>query len=162
MGLDDAWLLAVIAAELAIHVIFFPTTRLLAQFSAMQMVYAGYALATLALNQIPSSKSQIPTTPNSQGPKVNPNSQRPTPLCRVLRLGVALGFAVGIYTWDLEVGSGWSLGFGAWDLSLARTARSALQHHLPVITERIRLAADRRRVEPRLVEDRLEIGAGVA
>jgi hypothetical protein len=44
-GLDDAWLLVVMAAELAVLAIFFPTTRLLAQFSAMQMVYAGHALS---------------------------------------------------------------------------------------------------------------------
>ena len=69
--LDDPWLLAVIAAELAIHVIFFPTTRLLAQFSAMQMVYAGYALATLRGDSI---KSQAPN-PTSQ-PRPTPKAQR--------------------------------------------------------------------------------------
>jgi hypothetical protein len=69
-SLDDAWLLAVIAAELAIHVIFFPTTRLLAQFSAMQMVYAGSSLATLRgdsiKSQAPNPKSQPLPTPKAQ------------------------------------------------------------------------------------------------
>jgi hypothetical protein len=100
--LDDVWLLAVVAAELAVHVIFFPTTRLLAQFSAMQMVYAGYGLTA-------SRKGEGPLS-----------------------------------------------------LLPSHLTRGARQHHLPVITERIRLPADRRRVEPRLVEDHLEIGPGVS
>ena len=44
-GLDDHWLLAVLAAEFAVYTVFFPTTRLLAPFSAVLMVYAGYGLA---------------------------------------------------------------------------------------------------------------------
>ena len=44
-GLDDQWLLAVLAAEFAVYTLFFPTTRLLAPFSAVLMVYAGYGLA---------------------------------------------------------------------------------------------------------------------
>ena len=44
-GLDDQWLLAVLAAEFTVYTVFFPTTRLLAPFSAMLMVYAGYGLA---------------------------------------------------------------------------------------------------------------------
>jgi hypothetical protein len=42
---DDQWLLAVLAAEFAVYTLFFPTTRLLAPFNAMLMVYAGYGLA---------------------------------------------------------------------------------------------------------------------
>ena len=44
-AIDDRWLLVVLGAELAVHVAFFPTTRLLAPFTAMLMVYAGYGLA---------------------------------------------------------------------------------------------------------------------
>jgi hypothetical protein len=44
-GLDDHWLLAVLAAEFTVYTVFFPTTRLLAPFSAILMVYAGYGLA---------------------------------------------------------------------------------------------------------------------
>ena len=43
--IDDRWLLVVLGAELAVNVTFFPTTRLLAPFTAMLMVYAGYGLA---------------------------------------------------------------------------------------------------------------------
>ena len=44
-GLDDRWLLAVLAAEFTVYTLFFPTTRLLAPFNALLMVYAGYGLA---------------------------------------------------------------------------------------------------------------------
>ena len=44
-SLDDHWLLAVLAAEFTVYTVFFPTTRLLAPFSAVLMVYAGYGLA---------------------------------------------------------------------------------------------------------------------
>lgn len=44
-GIDDHWLLVVLGAELAVYTVFFPTTRLLAPFSAMLMIYAGYGLA---------------------------------------------------------------------------------------------------------------------
>ena len=44
-GLDDQWLLAMLAAEFAVYTLFFPTTRLLAPFSAVLMIYAGYGLA---------------------------------------------------------------------------------------------------------------------
>jgi hypothetical protein len=52
-GLDDRWLLAVLVAEFTVYTIFFPTTRLLAPFSAVLMVYAGYGLArhTMAARQ---------------------------------------------------------------------------------------------------------------
>jgi TRAP-type C4-dicarboxylate transport system permease small subunit len=43
--LEDRWLLAVLAAEFTVYTVFFPTTRLLAPFTAMLMVYAGYGLA---------------------------------------------------------------------------------------------------------------------
>ena len=43
--IDDQWLLVVLGAELAVHVVFFPTTRLLAPFTAMLMLYAGYGFA---------------------------------------------------------------------------------------------------------------------
>jgi len=35
--IDDHWLLAALGAELAVYTLFFPTTRLLAPFSAMLM-----------------------------------------------------------------------------------------------------------------------------
>jgi hypothetical protein len=44
-GIDDHWLLVALGAELAVYTVFFPTTRLLAPFSAMLMIYAGYGLA---------------------------------------------------------------------------------------------------------------------
>ena len=52
-GLDDRWLLAVLVAEFTVYTMFFPTTRLLAPFSAVLMVYAGYGLArhTMAARQ---------------------------------------------------------------------------------------------------------------
>jgi hypothetical protein len=102
-GLDDAWLLVVIGAELAVLVLFFPTTRLLAQLAAMQMLYAGHGLA-------------MPRLSREKG-----EGLLPSPL-----------------------------------------TRGARQHHLPVIAERIGLTADRFRVEPRLVEDRLEVGPGMS
>ena len=44
-GIDDRWLLAVVGAEFVVYAVFFPTTRLLAPFSAVLMVYAGTVLA---------------------------------------------------------------------------------------------------------------------
>ena len=61
------------------------------------------------LGQIPSSKLQAPTTPNSQSPSVNPNSQGPTPRCRRLG-GCDLGFVFGI--WGLGVVGAWILELG--------------------------------------------------
>jgi hypothetical protein len=50
-GIDDRWLLAVLGAEFVVYTVFFPTTRLLAPFSAVLMVYAGYGLARHTLRQ---------------------------------------------------------------------------------------------------------------
>lgn len=44
-GLDDSVLLIALASEVAIYTIFFPTTRLLGPFTAVLMVYAGWACA---------------------------------------------------------------------------------------------------------------------
>jgi hypothetical protein len=44
-GLDDHVLLVVLASEIAVHTVFFPTTRLLGPFTAVLMVYAGIGLS---------------------------------------------------------------------------------------------------------------------
>src|SRR5688572_19994598 len=54
--------------------------------------------------QIPSSKSQAPTTPNLQRPN---NSQPPT----------TNNVPSSNPSWDLVIGSGWSLELGIWDLT---------------------------------------------
>src|SRR5688572_20056111 len=56
--------------------------------------------------QIPSSKSQAPTTPNAHAPTQTPNTET--------EFEHWLGAALGIWA----LGMPWSLGFGAWDLTL--------------------------------------------
>jgi hypothetical protein len=46
-GLHDAALLAVLASEIVVYTVFFPTTRLLAPATAVAMVYAGIGLSRL-------------------------------------------------------------------------------------------------------------------
>ena len=57
--IDDPWLLAVLGAEFVVYTVFFPTTRLLAPFSAVLMVYAGYGLARHTSRQ----DSKMPVAP---------------------------------------------------------------------------------------------------